>query len=881
MARPEPNEAFRASVEAGQRRLNELLIWLQERLAEVLRDSGNPKCAELIRKDPSGLAAESIPDRGVEAISIQLQLKNLAEEYVAGSARREREETMGLASEAGMWGRYFQRLRELAVPTEEIAESIGQAFIEPVFTKHPTEAKRWPVLAQHRELYRLLETRDRADLGARERAGIDREMETVLQQLWLTGEIFSEKPTVEAELANLKFYLEAVFAEVLPDLDARLDAAWHELVDAESRPPRPQLSFGTWVGGDRDGHPLVTVEVTRATLQHLRALGLEVVDEALFRLARALPFSARLLPPTSGVPEPFRSDDEPWSSWVLAIRDELPAVEDTTGPEKTRTQLEQLHGELIAAGTRRMAKELVEPILRLLDTVGFHMARLDVRQNSAWHDRALADLMAAAGMEDAASFPTWPEEKRLRFLQAELARPRPLTHRTMEVGPTGDASRDLTRLLAEQVRTTPDSLGGYVVSMTRSLSDLLVVYALGKETGLTRGTREGLQCGLPVIPLFETEDDLRRSPGILRDFLAHPVTQRSLPQVQDRPLVTVMLGYSDSNKDGGIIASQWSLQRAQRELIAVASEAGVGIRFFHGRGGTVSRGAGPTHRFLEALPDGALDGGLRLTEQGEVIGQKYNHPQTAVTNLELLLAGASCARLLNRHKSEHPEIAQAMEAMARSSRRAYRELLEAPGFLRFYRQATPIDAIEHSRIGSRPTRRTGEPTLDDLRAIPWVFSWNQARFFVPGWFGVGTALTTLESESPDLFAAFRDLLEQDTFARFLFYNAETSLASAHRSWMETYANLVEEPAVREALWGRVSQEYERTRGALDGLFRAPMTERRPRFFATLQRRRGALDCLHGEQVRLLQKWRATGDEGLLEKLLLTVNAVASGLRATG
>jgi phosphoenolpyruvate carboxylase len=347
-----------------------------------------------------------------------------------------------------------------------------------------------------------------------------------------------------------------------------------------------------------------------------------------------------------------------------------------------------------------------------------------------------------------------------------------------------------------------------------------------------------------------------------------------------------MVGYSDSNKDAGILASQWALHQAQAQLASVGAELGVSIRFFHGRGGTVSRGAGPTHRFLDALPHGSLGGDIRLTEQGETIAQKFAHRSTAAYNLELLLAGVTATTCLHSGESEPPHpLAPLVEKLATVSRTAYRGLLDSPDFLTFYRQATPIDALEHSRIGSRPSRRTGNPSLADLRAIPWVFSWNQARFYVPGWFGVGSALAALTDEEFGKLAAG---LRSWPFLHYVITNIEASIASADRELMIAYAGLVADSRVRDVILGMLLKEWELTRTMLDRLRGGALASRRPRMSKTLGLRAEALRILHLQQIALLRRWRelrAADNESaasaLLPDLLLSINAIASGLRTTG
>ncbi|MFN9341553.1 MAG: phosphoenolpyruvate carboxylase, partial [Planctomycetota bacterium] len=384
------------------------------------------------------------------------------------------------------------------------------------------------------------------------------------------------------------------------------------------------------------------------------------------------------------------------------------------------------------------------------------------------------------------------------------------------------------------------------------------------------------------------------SPRIYEEFLDHPLTRRSFAYRQQRsgstqPVGQVMIGYSDSNKDGGILASHAGLRHAQRELAAIARARGVRIRFFHGRGGTISRGAGPTHRFIKSFPEGALQGDLRLTEQGETIAQKYAHPPAAIYNLELFLAGVTRKTLLDSQASleQHP-LDGTLAQLATVARERYAQLLNRDGFIKFFREATPIDAIEQSRIGSRPARRTGQSSLADLRAIPWVFSWGQARYFLSGWYGVGSALRQLADADPGRFSAIGESMSKWSALHYLLSNVATSVAMTDREIMRKYAGMVECPEVRERILGPIESELELTREMIELLYGGPLAERRPNIQRMMSLRTAGLRILHDQQIRLLTAWRGHHRSGasevadrLVPELLLTVNAIASGLGTTG
>ncbi|MDR3402788.1 MAG: phosphoenolpyruvate carboxylase [Chthoniobacter sp.] len=916
-------------VTIGFEKIERDLRFFIECLGEVLGELGLSDLASHLPwfgSDPTEFDAAKVPAQLGLVYSIAFQLLNMVEENAAAYVRTLREREQGVTAERGLWGERFAKLKAESIPESVIAETLARVRVEPVLTAHPTEAKRLAVLDQHRSLYALLAGPDRETLPASELQSLRVKTKAALERLWRTGEILLEKPTLADERRNVLHYLRDVFPSVLPEIDERLDHAWSaagfDPVHLRDETKLPQVRFGMWVGGDRDGHPGVTAEVTAETLERLRVNAFVVLRRQLMALAEKLSLSQWMQPlPQSLVAAREKlveslgvkaravlstNASEPWRQYVELLIEKLPIE---TAPH----QIAQLHAgagcyefadelakdlgalrdSLVEVGAQRLADSDVRPVLRAVQVFSFHLAQLDIRQNSVFHAKALSQLMDAAGL-DGSQWEEWAENERLRFLEKELRSPRPFLHASASAGPEADAVLGCYRVLAAHIaRCGADGIGALIISMTRRLSDLLVVYVLAREAGLTRTLPEGLVCVLPVVPLFETLDDLEAAPSILGAFLEEPMTRRSLDFLswnwgrEKLPLTQqVMVGYSDSNKDSGIFASQWGLQKAQARLAQLGRDAGVRIRFFHGRGGTVSRGAGPTHRFLEALPNNSLSGDIRLTEQGETIAQKFGHSVTATYNLELLLAGVTATTIEHERSAPMPPpLAPVLERLSRASQQAYRRLLDTEDFITFYRQATPIDALEHSRIGSRPSRRTGKPSLADLRAIPWVFSWIQSRFYVPGWFGAGSGLKSLtETELADI----KDQLRTWPFLYYVLTNIEASIASTDLELMRAYAGMVQDGALRERFMKIILDEWNLTREMLEKLRGSSMAARRPRMLRTLKLRADALRVLHLQEIHLLTKWRAcraAGDEAAAEKmlpdLLLSINAIASGLRTTG
>lgn len=896
--------------------------FLRECFCEVLHEIGESEVAHVLLP-AAGAGAAVHSQAAAQAQSIAFQLLNLAEENAAAQHQRAVESTEGLVGITGGWGRALQQLKNRGMSGSEIAAVLPSIRVEAVLTAHPTEAKRATALGCHRELYLLLVRSENQMWTPLERRLIREEIKGVLERLWRAGEILIQKPGVTAELRNVVHYLREVFPLVLPALDERLRAAWEEsgfdaaVLDAPERLPR--LAFGSWVGGDRDGHPLVTAEITAGTLRELRSQALALLHQRLTNVAARLSLSELLQEPPRELLEYIarlsrqlggpgehairRNPQEPWRQLTNLIVAQLPSSGATAGapaaatsyhsPANLLADLRFLRESLLKAGATRLARMELEPVMRIVETFGFHLAALDVRENSRVHDTAISQLLQAAALPDT-QFDRWDEAQRLAFLDRELLSPRPFAPTGATLPPEAERVRSCYQVLAAHLQSNgPGGVGSLIVSMTRSVSDLLAVYLLAREAGLAIGTPDGLVCQLPVVPLFETLGDLKRSAAILDQFLAHPFTRRSLEhhriaQGGVTPVQQVMIGYSDSNKDGGIFASHWHLYRAQEELAQIGQKHGVSIRFFHGRGGTISRGAGPTHRFLNALPPGARSGDLRMTEQGETIAQKYANYITAVHNLELLLAGVTGTSIRPTARDNAPhELRPVMDRLTETSRSAYEALLQTQGFLTFFRQATPIDVIESSRIGSRPSRRTGQQSLEDLRAIPWVFSWSQARFYLPSWYAVGTALEELMMRDTPAFEALCRHASTWPPLRYLLINVSTSVLQADLELMREYADLVEDTGVRERVFGVIAAEFDRTRRMVEKVFGADLLAQRPRLSRVLKLRQPGLEMLHRRQIELLRRWRGrepsddAASDPIFIELLVTVNAIASGLRTTG
>ncbi|GAB5406710.1 MAG: phosphoenolpyruvate carboxylase [Aureliella sp.] len=918
--------------------------WMLSTLREVLIHSGDEELAALLPDPDKG---PTVDDRHLDSVqltqaySIAFQLLSMGEQIAAIEFRKTVEHEEGLDQLPALWGESLKQLKDSGLSAEEIAAALPSIQVELVLTAHPTEAKRATVLAHHRRLFDRFVAKGRADFAPWQNADNETAIRSLLAVLWRTGEIYLDKPDLQSERRNVVDYLTHVFPAALRPLDLRLRQAWEEvgLDPAAIADPLalPKLTFGTWVGGDRDGHPFVTPEVTATTLMELRSQALTLIRRELVELVRLISLSAFWLPPRGEFLEEIarrvretgdagqkavdRNPNEPWRQFVNLMMLRLPTARNkqqtstadfrlgiagTPGndcdsgvnhyqdPQEILADLRVLYGALDAVAMREAADFSVRPIMRIVQSFGFHLAVLDIRQNSAMHDKAIEQLLAAAGHPET-DYGSWPEEKRVAFLTRELNSSRPFVHSDRVAGPEAETVLGALRVVTEHLKQYGSGgLGALIVSMTRQTSDLLGVYLLAREVGLLQETESGTVCPMPVVPLFETIEDLEHSPEIYDRFLAFPMTAASLDYVrqtrgQSRRTGQIMIGYSDSNKDGGILASLVGLRQAQSQLTQVGAKYDTHVRFFHGRGGTISRGAGPTHRFIRSLPDGTLSGDLRLTEQGETIAQKYAHQPSAIYNLELFLAGVTRKTLLDNHlePETHP-LEETLVDLSKAAREAYHDLLHTDGFVDFFRQATPIDAIEQSSIGSRPSRRSGQRTLADLRAIPWVFSWGQSRCYLSGWYGVGTALKQLEESSPKTFKLVVEKMYGWSPLHYLMSNVATSVAAVDMNVADQYAALVEDSDLRNRFHSRIAAELELTRQMIERVYGGSLDDKRPNVQRMIELRSGGLQILHTQQIRLLRRWRSYHSMGeksqadaLLPQLLLTVNAIASGLGTTG
>jgi len=847
-------------------------------------------------------------EKVIQSLSIYFQLMTLVEENAATQYRRRLEDREMSKSIRGSWAEAFHIWKNAGIGEAEMLAAIAETEIIPVLTAHPTESKRVTVIEIHRELYLLLVQKENTALSRLEQNAIRESIINLLERWWRTGEIYLEKPDITDERSNVLYYLTKVFPTVVKSSDQQLKSAWIEQgFDRQKiKDPNafPKISFGSWVGGDRDGHPFVTPAVTKDTLQLHRNAALTLTREALLNLAKKLSVSAITNPVPFMLSEAIqqkvdalgqlgraaveRNHYEPWRQFVNLMLCQLDnTITENFSDSKTYYKsskplagdLKLLRSVLVQNGQASLAEDLLFPVERLVQCFGFHLAKLDIRQNSAFYDKAIGQILKTIGEADC-DFEHWDEEKRRYFLTELLQNNSPITDVSISYGTEADNVLDCYRVVRQHINLYgADGIGAFIVSMTRNLSDLLVVYLLMRETQL-------LNTNIRVVPLLETIDDLRHAPQILDAFLKHPITQSRTGKIGSKQ--EVMLGYSDSNKDGGTIASKWNLYMAEIALSDIGRKHNVEIYFFHGTGGTISRGGGKYHRFLESMPENTVCGTMKITVQGESVAQLFGNPMTAKYNMSALSSGMAKHIVKNKNLAPRPHYPVAsMNLLAQKSFEHYRDLIETPGFIGFYGKATCIDVLEKSKIGSRPARRTGNRTLNDLRAIPWVFSWNLSRISLTGWYGLGEALKWLKTEKPEDYDCLKQAIEHWDFLKFLLIQTETNLILSSMPIMKHYADLDEDVTERDLFMGKIYADHQNGFEQIEALFAAPAAARRSGQYDNLIWRNEKLAVLHGLHTRFLKQWRAMPNEEsaekntLLNKLLTIINALSSGLKNTG
>ncbi|KAA0115804.1 phosphoenolpyruvate carboxylase [Mycolicibacterium sp. P9-22] len=832
-------------------------------------------------------------------------LANVAED-IHRERRRAVHEAAGEPPQDSSLAATYRKLDDAHLDADAVADALTGALVSPVITAHPTETRRRTVFDTQHHITELMRLR----LHGHTRTDTGRDIETELRRhiltLWQTALVRLSRLKISDEIETGLRYYPAAFLDVIPRVNAEVRTALQERFPGTALLATPILRPGSWIGGDRDGNPNVTADVVRLATGRAAFTAFTHYFGEITTLEEELSMSARLVQVTADVQaladacaEPARSD-EPYRRALRAIHarltatagqilDRRPERELDLGlpaydtPGQLLDDLDALDASLRANGSAVLADDRLGRLREAVRVFGFHLSGLDMRQNSEVHEQVIAELLAWAGVHP--DYASLSEDERVALLAAEIGTRRPLIGpgadlselAAKELGIVGAAARAVTVFGAEAVPN-------YIISMCQSVSDMLEAAVLLKEAGLLDVSGDQPYAPVGIVPLFETIDDLQRGSAILESALDVPVYAAAVAARNGQQ--EVMLGYSDSNKDGGYLAANWALYRAELDLVESARKTGIRLRLFHGRGGTVGRGGGPSYDAILAQPPGAVKGSLRITEQGEVIAAKYAEPRIAHRNLETLLAATLESTLLDTEGlGEFAESAYAvLDDLAARAQQAYAELVhETPGFVEYFKQSTPVSEIGALNIGSRPTSRKPTTAISDLRAIPWVLAWSQSRVMLPGWYGTGSAFEEYIAGDDAKLDTLRDLYQRWPFFRTVLSNMAQVLAKSDLGLAARYSELVADEDLRARVFDKIVAEHGRTvrmHGLITG--QDDLLADNPALARSVFNRFPYLEPLNHLQVELLRRFRSGDEDELVQRgILLTMSGLASALRNSG
>ncbi|WP_280384543.1 phosphoenolpyruvate carboxylase [Nocardia wallacei] len=931
-------------IEAATAPLRDDIRFLGAILGETIRDHEGPEVFDLIERVrveafrvrrsevERSAVADMLRDTDIHvaiplirAFSHFLLLANLAED-LQRDRRRAVHVGAGEPPQDSSLAATYRKLDEIRPGGPDgaaVADLLSDALVSPVITAHPTETRRRTVFDVQSRITELMRRRQRYGESEPEYAEIDTQLRRQVLTLWRTALIRLARLRIQDEIEVGLRYYDMTLLEVIPRINAEVRAELRARWPGHDLLRRPILRPGSWIGGDRDGNPNVTGEVVHRATHRAGAVALGYYLKELVGLEKSLSQSARLVSVTpelaeladAGFDESPQRADEPYRRAIRGIRARLtatarrslgevpgegvgagrPAAEGSGGefpvaepygsPRELLDDLNVVDASMRASGDGLLADDRLAALRGAVETFGFHLQGLDMRQNSEVHEQVVAELFAWAGVHS--GYASLPETQRVELLSAELNTRRPLLGPTARLSELAVKELGVLRAAAAALDDLgPDTVPNYIISMCTSVSDVLEAALLLKEAGILDPGDADTPPSSPagVVPLFETIDDLRHGAETLVAALEVPAYHRLVAARGMRQ--EVMLGYSDSNKDGGYLAANWALYRAELDLVEAARKTGIRLRLFHGRGGTVGRGGGRSYDAILAQPVGAVRGSLRLTEQGEVISTKYADPGTAHRNMEALVAGTLESTLLDVEGlgADAEPAYDLFDDLAEAARQAYARLVhDTPGFVEYFRASTPIAEVADLNLGSRPASRKPTNSVGDLRAIPWVMAWSQARVMLPGWYGTGTALEQWVGEDPQRLATLADLYRRWPFFRTVMSNLAQVMAKADMDIAARYAELVEDATLRDTIFGMIREEFDRTarmHAAVTGSDQ--LLADNPALAESIRNRFPYLEPLNQMQVELLRRRRAGDESELVERgILLTMNGLATALRNSG
>ena len=846
----------------------------------------------------------------VRAFSYFSLLSNIAED-LHHNRRRRAHLRAGSAPQAGSVTLALERVIAKGISEKELEDFFDKAFISPVLTAHPTEVQRRSILDYQLTIQRFLKDRDRTQLTPNELRHNEEGLRTAIQTLWQTRMLRSVRLTVQDEIENGLIYYHYTFLSQIPYIYAKIE----DLLERHMNKAAPRvasfLRIGSWIGGDRDGNPFVTHQIMLHAAERHSALILDYYIDEISKIGQTMSLTERLIKVTneleglaSVAPDlPASRIDEPYRRAFLGMHARLIATSKRLGhaingrcqediAEPYADSAEFVHDlDIIIHSLKQhrsdwLARGALRNLRRTADVFGFYLAPLDMRQHSKVHEQVVAELFEK-GAQDSRNYLDLPYKERIEWLLEEISSVRPLVSPYLNYSDTTQGELRILQMAAEiQRRFGHAALPNYIISMTTGVVNILEVALLLKEVGLLQAG-DNPRLGLNIIPLFETIDDLRGCITIIEELFSLPYYQKLLRSRGN--LQEVMLGYSDSNKDGGFITSNWEIYKAEIELTKVFDRHKIRLRLFHGRGGAVGRGGGPSYQGILAQPPGSVNGQIRLTEQGEVVASKYTDPEIGRRNLETLVAATIESTLLSHDavNDQAPQYYAAMERLSSSAYAAYRNLVyETPGFKQFFQESTPIREIAGLHIGSRPTSRKPSDKIEDLRAIPWVFSWSLNRMMIPGWYGFGTAVENFVQQADpeqDPLMMLQEMYRTWPFMQTLLSNMDMVLAKSDLGIASRYAELVTNAEIRQQIFMRIQAEWER---CVQWLFaitgHTELLQENPTLARSIRIRTPYIDPLNHLQIELLHRYRSGDEDDTVRRAIhLTINGVATGLRNSG
>ncbi|MFB9331160.1 phosphoenolpyruvate carboxylase [Paenibacillus aurantiacus] len=902
-------------------------------LGDVLVHQGGRELLDIvekIREMSKALRAEFIPElfaefkhvindlnpeirhQVIRAFAIYFQLVNIAEQNHRVRRKRDYERSAGETVQPGSIESAIQVLKEQGIAIEDVKAMLGEISLELVMTAHPTEATRRAVLDIHQRIAHDMMELDNPSLTYREREKLREKLMNEVLTLWQTDELRGRKPTVIDEVRNGMYFFDETLFEVLPNVYEELERCLAKYYPGESWHVPTYLRFGSWIGGDRDGNPSVTAKVTWETLTLQRGLVLKKYEELLKDLMGLLSFSTNLVEVADELVESikrdrevvelhnvdiWRNDNEPYRIKLGYMLEKLANSQNNGAKEQRYNGPDELLADLLVIDrslrhhyANYVADTHIRKIIRQVELFGFYLAALDVRQHSKEHENAMAEILKHMSIVD--DYAALSEDEKIELLYKLLTDPRPLTSPHFEYSESTRECLDVYHTIYRaQQEFGRNCINSYLISMTQGASDMLEVMVFAKEVGLFRIEAGGkVRSTIQSVPLFETIDDLHAAPGIMETLFNLPVYRQAVEA--NGNLHEIMLGYSDSNKDGGAVTANWELRVALNTITNTAKKHNVKLKFFHGRGGALGRGGMPLNRSILAQPPHTIGGGIKITEQGEVLSSRYSMQGIAYRSLEqatwALITAARLAKYPEQQVADVAEWDEISKGISEAAQTKYQDLIfRDPDFMTFFKESTPLPEVGELNIGSRPSKRKNSDRFEDLRAIPWVFAWTQSRYLLPAWYAAGTALEGYVQGNADRLDTLRTMYAKFPFFTSLIDNLQMALAKADLNIAKEYAGMIKDDQVRGRIFTLIAEEYTRTSSLiLEITGQSEILDNVPVIQESIRLRNPYVDPLSYMQVQLLTELRELRDKGedapeLLREVLLTINGIAAGLRNTG